>query len=604
MAQLKIIPAVDQAVVGPHTKLPTLSLENQEDQEIAGYEKQYGIPTGLYERLIRVGENSGPTATSPAGAYGRAQLMPAAAAQMGVNRYDPHDNLKGGAEYLAWLHQQLGDWDLAVAAYNDGIGNVKSGHIPESTREYTERVTRHAMPETATADTSMSATFQPGITRALGEMSGDEAAYKQGMAHASAVDKELADRMDANNAKIEDIDGYLKKLSDATPAPTPEAKLPGYAPPQQKNPLQALAMAMPLMLLAGSKMGRNKGLALMKTMSGMLKGVGEGNDEVRKQYQEDFKAKVDAMVQQATLDHDKYMEILESLREHKSDALSQIETMAAETQNDQLRHAALTGDFQRVADLANIHSSFLSSLLSAQRGALESEQNAISNRLEERQLQIEQQKADETARYHEEQSPLKRMQAAEKLRNDLDKSPLGKAYATLDQYEKVIDDVGGKIARGEKINAMEQSAFLDAYTKVVTGGQAIRSFTLRLNTEHAGLADKAQVLANQFAAGGALSDRQMKDAVNVIHDYSSELTKEYEGAVSRADQFAERYGVIDQGDTVMPFEVDPARLQGGGGSSLPSDLPPATGHKDGSVARDESGNVVAVIRNGQWVAPS
>ena len=37
--------------------------------------------------------------------------------------------------------------------------------------------------------------------------------------------------------------------------------------------------------------------------------------------------------------------------------------------------------------------------------------------------------------------------------------------------------------------------------------------------------------------------------------------------------------------------------------ALPTDLPPPTGHPDGTKVKDGSGKVVAVIKDGQWAAP-
>jgi len=66
-------------------------------------------------------------ATSPKGARGLMQLMPATAARFGVtNILDPQQNIYAGAQYLSVLLDMFdGDVSLALAGYNAGEGAVK-----------------------------------------------------------------------------------------------------------------------------------------------------------------------------------------------------------------------------------------------------------------------------------------------------------------------------------------------------------------------------------------------------------------------------------------------------------------------------------------------
>jgi soluble lytic murein transglycosylase-like protein len=87
-----------------------------------------------------------PSAISPKGAIGLAQLMPATARDLGVDPTDPMANLKGGARYLRQLLDQFGgDVEKALAAYNAGPGRVRSaGGVPAiaETRAYVASIVR------------------------------------------------------------------------------------------------------------------------------------------------------------------------------------------------------------------------------------------------------------------------------------------------------------------------------------------------------------------------------------------------------------------------------------------------------------------------------
>ncbi len=83
--------------------------------------REEDIPVDLFLRLIRQESGFNPNARSPVGAIGLTQLMPQTAESLGVNPYDPIQNLRGGARYLRQMLLQFkGDLRAAVAAYNAG----------------------------------------------------------------------------------------------------------------------------------------------------------------------------------------------------------------------------------------------------------------------------------------------------------------------------------------------------------------------------------------------------------------------------------------------------------------------------------------------------
>lgn len=104
------------------------------------------VEPNLLRAVIVVESGFNSRAVSKRGAVGLMQLMPATATRFGVsNRYDPIQNIRGGALYLKFLMDRFGhDVRLALAAYNAGEEAVdrNGGQIPpfSETMAYVPRV--------------------------------------------------------------------------------------------------------------------------------------------------------------------------------------------------------------------------------------------------------------------------------------------------------------------------------------------------------------------------------------------------------------------------------------------------------------------------------
>lgn len=113
-------------------------------QAIAEAAARHGLDPKLLHALVVVESAYRNTACSPVGACGLTQLMPATARELGVrDRFEPLQNLQGGADYLARQLLRFGDVRLALAAYNAGPDRVaRLGRIPDiaETRAYVTSV--------------------------------------------------------------------------------------------------------------------------------------------------------------------------------------------------------------------------------------------------------------------------------------------------------------------------------------------------------------------------------------------------------------------------------------------------------------------------------
>ena len=104
------------------------------------YGREFGINPALVAALIARESSFNPDAVSSSGAQGLGQLTPATAKDLGVeNAFDPDENIRGTAKYLAQLHEIWKDrpdqTECVLASYlvghrvvraNDGVPPIES----------------------------------------------------------------------------------------------------------------------------------------------------------------------------------------------------------------------------------------------------------------------------------------------------------------------------------------------------------------------------------------------------------------------------------------------------------------------------------------------
>lgn len=90
--------------------------------------RKYNLDPAIIAAVMEQESGGDATAGSHAGAIGLMQLMPRTAKGLGVDPYNPGQNIDGGARYLTIQLKRFGNLEQALAAYNAGPGNVFNGN--------------------------------------------------------------------------------------------------------------------------------------------------------------------------------------------------------------------------------------------------------------------------------------------------------------------------------------------------------------------------------------------------------------------------------------------------------------------------------------------
>lgn len=149
-------------------RVPT---ERDYDHLILEVASLHGVEPGLVKAVIAAESNFKPQAVSRVGAQGLMQLMPATAAELGVDRpFGVVENIDGGVRYLRAMLDRFGDVARALAAYNAGPGTVdRHRGVPPypETRAYIKRVLEYHRRYQADFDRlgGLHSTDEPGDTR-------------------------------------------------------------------------------------------------------------------------------------------------------------------------------------------------------------------------------------------------------------------------------------------------------------------------------------------------------------------------------------------------------------------------------------------------------
>lgn len=314
-------------------------------------EAKYDIPDGIYERLLGQGERSGATATSPKGAYGYAQLMPAAAHDMGVDRNDPSQNIDGGAHYLKTLYDRFGDWGLAVAHYNAGpSGDINN----KETRAYYRRVMGRDMPDAQSTSTSTPAPM-PGLDPKMQEQQNQ--LFQRGIKEAEQGDADYRAFLEQYG---KNADKLLKEYDSAVHNPIPEPPKPPNlheAPNGQDymhNPVGVLQQTLPLMAVFAGGLTRRHAIGAMKAMAAAMNAQKSNDQQAFEQAHQKWRDDTEQTLQQYTLIRQQYEDIMSNRNASLQDRMGELQAWAVENQISQAKHLISQGDLGRVSDIMQL----------------------------------------------------------------------------------------------------------------------------------------------------------------------------------------------------------------------------------------------------------
>lgn len=127
-----------------------MDFKDRYDSLLQYWAAQFNLDWKMVKAQMLAESAADPKARSSAGACGLMQFMPATWAEWGRGEdiFNPEASIRSGCAYMRWLTEQLTEYDMALAAYNWGIGNLKRavvagdwrGRLPQETATYLKRI--------------------------------------------------------------------------------------------------------------------------------------------------------------------------------------------------------------------------------------------------------------------------------------------------------------------------------------------------------------------------------------------------------------------------------------------------------------------------------
>ena len=397
----------------------------------------------------------------------------------------------------------------------------------------------------------------------------------------SAMTKDETGELQAIDKREATDEGALDRQMAGIKVPeVPDIK--PFSPPPQTDPKAIWASTAMLMAGLGSLLTRQPLTTAMNAAAGVIKSYRDGDAAAAQSAYTQWKAANDAAMQIANFQQDTYRNLIDQMRDlrdatgkeaeaKRRDVMAQYNAQGIALQ-DQI--AAQEKSMDEAIHVFDAREGWAKMM--AMSGGKIDEQNALQQELTTLQqskkytdaLKADQQDGGhraldlvgqvQTALGHQ-MTPDESDHVAEGIVKDMAKNPVYTGWAAarsgIEEMERVQKNPD-LVRQG----IISQAVIADKFTQAFNGGRAIRGFQMKMNTEHAGLLDRAQQYANILRAGGALSDAQVRDMINAAVLSFQALDDEMRKTVIPGVEARGRaYGLDEERiKTLHPDDYDPS----------------------------------------------
>jgi hypothetical protein len=397
----------------------------------------------------------------------------------------------------------------------------------------------------------------------------------------SAMAKDETGQLQRVDASESTEEGALDRQMAGVKVPTiPTEATKPFSPPPQTDPKAVWASTAMLMAGLGSLFTRQPLTTAMNAAAGVIKAYRDGDAAAAQSAFTQWKTAQDAALKIANFEQDTYRNLIDQLRDMRDatgkeaeakrrDIMAQFNAQGTALQDQVAAQEKSAEEAIRVFDARQNWAKML-----ATNGGKIEEQHDLQQELVTLQQSPKYQealRADKLDGGHRaldmvgkvqqslghQMTPDEADHVSESIVKDISKNPVYTGWAAA---RTGIEEMEQVQAHPELVRQgiISQAVIADKFTQAFNGGRAIRGFQMKMNTDHAGLLDRAQQYANQLRAGGQLSPAQVRDMIDAaklsFEALDGEMKKVIEGAKARG----RAYGLDeDRVNTLQPDDYDP-----------------------------------------------